>query len=148
MNVPTEIDFEILLHLPISELSNTCRKDRRANEICRSNYFWVQRFQQDYPGLPFDQNDAKEEYIRVYQKYYESLEELTPVLNNVPSGLLEEVFNDHWNAGNPRQSIKSTFKDSRLAQYKKSWMEIVRLIAQTNSSTAADAAWMAKEKYY
>ncbi len=63
-----DIELEVLLNLPISELRNLCQKNRLAAEIYRSNSFWVQRFSRDYPNILFNQDNAKDEYITVYKK--------------------------------------------------------------------------------
>ena len=147
MSVHQFADFEILLNLPINALSNACRRNRQAAEICQSDYFWVRRFTQDYPDIPFDRNNAKQEYIRHYTGYYKALDQLNDVLNNVPEQLLENVFNQHWDYRNPKQSIMSSVNDSRLSQYRMSWTDLVNSEAVKNNLSAVEALSRAREKY-
>lgn len=65
--------LEYLLSLPLKDLMSCCKNNKQANEICRLNDFWIQRFLKDYPNQSFDHNNARQEYISKYTSQKQTL---------------------------------------------------------------------------
>lgn len=148
MSLPSTIYFEILLNLPLNSLSNTCQSNQLFNDICLSNYYWIQRFMKDYPNIPFDRNNAKEEYIIINKKYNETLYSLISFMNNGPKDLVQNVFNEHWNIKDISQSLVNAVTDERLSKYKKSWIELISMMATKYNISACDAAFEVGKLFY
>lgn len=59
--------FELLLHLPLAELSKICTQSSELHNICNSNHFWLERIKIDFPDRAIDPNNHRLGYIYAYQ---------------------------------------------------------------------------------
>ena len=46
--LPTEINYLILLNLPYELIINLCLTNKQYNEICIDNYFWYSKYKSDF----------------------------------------------------------------------------------------------------
>jgi hypothetical protein len=65
-DLPLEIQYRIMLELPLVDLSRLCQSGHVYNSICESETFWRDKVRLDYPNTnkPFD---------LTWRDYYESL---------------------------------------------------------------------------
>jgi len=66
-NLPVEKIIEILIELPFNDLIRTCSVNVQFNNICQSDYFWIQKIYHDY-GLHFLTDEGitpKNKYIQL-----------------------------------------------------------------------------------
>ena len=63
------IDMKILNELPDIDLINACRVNKKADEICTDQNFWLNRILVKFPGVPLEVlKEAKGD--RTWSQYY------------------------------------------------------------------------------
>lgn len=66
-SLPTEIEIETLLQLNLHDLSEYCKQNTRARQICSLPYLWQRKLQQDFPRFKiYNPNNARQLYITLY----------------------------------------------------------------------------------
>ncbi len=62
-----DIDYQILNHLEVQDLSTLCRTNQYTRSLCGNNTFWVQKFKDE--NLPlYDENLSVNEWLDIYKK--------------------------------------------------------------------------------
>ena len=139
--LPADVETQILLNVPISDLGRYCLRDKLAESICQSNYFWSLRLSKDFPGAKVEDGDARESYIKIYRSYLANLRLLRRlVLDDAPPELVKTVFDKWWNPMNPAGVVKSAVRDPALSRYRVSWQQLVYRYALEKNITGAEAA--------
>ena len=83
-----------------------CLKNKEILNICQSNYFWREKIQRDFPGVGFNRNDSRQEYIRIWNENYDKIYN---IINDIISDgpdlryLIHEVLRDYFD---PRFNLK------------------------------------------
>jgi len=62
-NIP-DLDREVLLGLPYPDLLQACQVNRVTQAVCKDPYFWKERLQREYGGIPFPENSNYEQQYR------------------------------------------------------------------------------------
>lgn len=143
--LPSSVNYEILLNVPINELKYYCQRNRQANEICKSDYFWIQKFKRDFPNPTI--NPGQKYYTSGGYKYEDALEDFNELFNDAPEDVIEDVFNYYWDPLNPLETLRNGFNDPILKSYRKSWFDLIQLEAKNHGVSEATAARSVAQKY-
>lgn len=159
MNSISATQFEILMNLDLEDLSKYCRQNKIVNEVCRSNYFWEQKYINDYPNRIFNRNQAKQEYIDIYLKEKKEKAFIKRVIprikkyfnSDLDDHLIIDVLHDYGNYENMREAIADLFWDKRVRKYRKpgnsEWLSMVENFARSTNISEKIAA-RELTKYY
>lgn len=145
MPLPQAIDYEILLNLPLNDLVNYCRKNLQATQICKSDYFWIQKFEREYPNIARVPHSRQKYSTGV--RYEAMLQDFYDLFNDPPEDLVENVFNFYWDPLNPFETLRQGLNDPMLEPYRKSWFDIIQQEAINSGQSLADAVYSVAHKY-
>lgn len=54
MDLPKDINYQLMLRLEDRDLVNFCRINKKADEYCKDDTFWMNRIIYKFPFIPFD----------------------------------------------------------------------------------------------
>lgn len=66
-NLPVELNYRILLELPLPDLLRTCQTSTLYNSICSLDVFWRDKIIHDYGDVDFDNSNPRQAYLRLYR---------------------------------------------------------------------------------
>jgi hypothetical protein len=68
--LPTEVQFQVLIDLGYPELNSLCQVSSVAQQLCDDDYLWRQLWQKDFPLLPRRRQSALADYLRVWNELW------------------------------------------------------------------------------
>lgn len=104
MQLPPEINLQVLLNLDYPSLLSVCRLNVSTNLMCRDDYLWQLKLQQDFPGLA----QYKPAQLS-WRQQYDSLYFLPSMTEAIRHGRLDQIILLH------RQQVQPTMQDLLLA---------------------------------
>jgi len=54
MDLPKDINYQLMLRMEDKDLVNFCRTSKKANEYCQDDIFWLNRIMYKFPYIPLD----------------------------------------------------------------------------------------------
>lgn len=65
MDLPQDLNIEILLNFNLKDLVQYCRTNKQNSKICLSKSFWLLKLKKDFPNELINTNKPLEEYKRL-----------------------------------------------------------------------------------